>query len=175
MNDRNILYDYVWDEEILDVYRQMCYHWEGKLLTKEQNRGNREVWEIENYPDPDNMVTAYLKHISALQRRQFLKVLDKGYSVDTKLSRYKPGQDYQWHSDQNTTTIDKKNPNWRRVISSVTYLNDGYEGGGTEFESGMITPVSGKTVVFPSCFLYPHRGTSVITGVKYLLVMHVWT
>ena len=71
MNDRNILYDYVWDEETLDVYRQMCYHWEGKLLTKEQNRGNREVWEIENYPDPDNMVTAYLKHISALQRRQF--------------------------------------------------------------------------------------------------------
>ena len=24
MDDRNILYDYVWDEETLDVYRQMC-------------------------------------------------------------------------------------------------------------------------------------------------------
>ena len=63
------------------------------------------------------------------------------------------------------TTIDPNNPNWRRVISSVTYLNDGYKGGETEFESGMITPVSGKTVVFPSSFLYPHRGTPVITGV----------
>ena len=174
MNDRNILYDYVWDEETLDVYRQMCYNWQGMPVPKEENKGDRDTWEIKNYPDPNNLVTAYLKHISYLQEGQFLMVLDKGYSVDTKLSRYKPGQNYPWHCDQNITTFDPKNPNWRRVISSVTYLNDGYEGGETEFESGMITPVSGKTVVFPSSFLYPHRGTPVITGVKYLLVMHVW-
>jgi predicted 2-oxoglutarate/Fe(II)-dependent dioxygenase YbiX len=104
-----------------------------------------------------------------------LNVLNKGYSVDAKLSRYKPGQDYQWHCDQDAYSFNKSNPNWKRVISLVTYLNEGYEGGETEFESGLITPASGKTVVFPSFFLYPHRGTPVITGVKYLLVMHVWT
>ena len=175
MKDPNILYDYVWDKETLDVYREMCENWCGEPVPAEENRGNRDVWYVENYPDPDNIVRAYIEHISDLQTRQLLKVLDKGYSVDTKLSRYKPGQEYQWHCDQNTTTYSKRNPNWRRVISSVTYLNDDYEGGGTEFESGLITPVSGKTVVFPSSFLYPHRGTPVITGVKYLLVMHVWT
>ena len=175
MNDRNILYDYIWDEETLDVYRKMCENWDGAPVPKEENKGNREVWYVGNYPDPDNLVKAYIAYISRLQSRQFIKVLDKGYSVDTKLSRYEPGQDYYWHCDQNTTTYNKRNPNWRRCISSVTYLNDDYEGGETEFESGLITPVSGKTVVFPSSFLYPHRGTPVITGVKYLLVMHVWT
>ena len=171
MNDRNILYDYVWDD--LDVYREMCENWRGEPVA--EDKGNRDVWYLEQYPDPNNLISAYLEHISDLQKRQLLKVIDKGYSVDTKLSRYKSGQDYSWHSDQDTTTINEKNPNWRRCISSVTYLNDGYEGGETEFESGLITPVSGKTVVFPSSFLYPHRGTPVITGVKYLLVMHVWT
>jgi len=171
--DPNILYDYIWTKEELDPYRKMYVDWRGEQ--SDPRRGDREVWIIdENYPNPNKVTDAYRDHLPPLVKTQFMKSLNQGFSVDNKLSKYSERQQYDWHCDASITWRNPKCDAWRRIISSITYLNDDYEGGETEFLNDKITPVSGKTVVFPSSYMYPHRGCPVTKGVKKIMVMHFW-
>lgn len=174
-SDPCILYDQIWSKDVLDYYREMCLdeNWKGKQISPSLKKGDRQVYYVnEDYPDPDNIINAYRNYLSPAVSSQLSQMISDGYSVDCKLSRYGKHQNYGWHCDashRHTT-----NPEWARICSSITYLNDDYEGGHTEFEKLIIKPESGKTVVFPSAFIYPHRGNPVITGVKHILVMHFW-
>ena len=175
MNDPNILYDYIWSKDELDPYREMYDDWKGDLVPPEINRGNRHIWVIDdNYPDPDKIIQAYVSHLPYLAAEEFLKSTRQGYSVDNKLSKYYEHQEFGWHCDASITWRNPRNSTWRRIISSITYLNDDYEGGETEFLCGKVIPVSGKTVIFPSSYMYPHRGCPVTEGVKKIMVMHFW-
>lgn len=175
MNDPNILYDYIWSKDELDPYREMYDDWKGDLVPPEINRGNRHIWVIDdNYPDPDKIIQAYVSHLPYLAAEEFLKSTRQGYSVDNKLSKYYEHQEFGWHCDASITWRNPRNSTWRRIISSITYLNDDYEGGETEFLCGKVVPVSGKTVIFPSSYMYPHRGCPVTKGVKKIMVMHFW-
>ena len=177
MKDPNILYDYIWTKEELDPYREMYDEdkWQGKLEPPEVNRGDRHVWVIDgNYPDPDKIVQAYTAHLPELVRSEFIKSLRYGYSVDNKLSRYDHQQHYSWHCDASISWRNPMNSDWRRIISSITYLNDDYGGGETEFLTGKVVPEEGKTVIFPSSYMYPHCGCPVTKGSKKIMVMHFW-
>ena len=175
MKDPNILYDYIWSKDELDPYRKMYDDWKGELVPPETNRGDRHIWVIDdNYPDPDKIIQAYAAHLPELVRSEFMKSLRYGYSVDNKLSRYDHQQHYSWHCDASISWRNPKNSTWRRIISSITYLNDDYEGGETEFLCGKVVPEEGKTVIFPSSYMYPHRGCPVTKGVKKIMVMHFW-
>jgi hypothetical protein len=56
-----------------------------------------------------------------------------------------------------------------RVLSSVMYLNDNYEGGEIEFvNSGVrIKPEAGSIIFFPSNFLYIHEVYPITEGYRY--------
>jgi hypothetical protein len=56
-----------------------------------------------------------------------------------------------------------------RVLSSVMYLNDSYEGGEIEFvNSGVrIKPEAGSIIFFPSNFLYIHEVYPITEGYRY--------
>jgi len=81
--------------------------------------------------------------------------------------RYEPGQHYVWHidanADVNTTSHD-------RVISVVTYLNNDFEGGKTEFIDGARRGKPGVSLFFPSNWIFRHRAQPVTKGVKYAIV-----
>jgi hypothetical protein len=64
------------------------------------------------------------------------------------------------HQDQGVST---------RVLSSVMYLNDNYEGGEIEFvNSGIkIKPEAGSIIFFPSNFLYVHEVHPITSGLRY--------
>jgi Rps23 Pro-64 3,4-dihydroxylase Tpa1-like proline 4-hydroxylase len=56
-----------------------------------------------------------------------------------------------------------------RVLSTVTYLNDNYEGGEIEFRQSnvKIKPEKGSIVFFPSNYLYIHEVYPIINGTRY--------
>lgn len=58
-----------------------------------------------------------------------------------------------------------------RVLSSVMYLNDDYEGGEIEFVNSniKIKPPAGSVIFFPSNFLYVHEVHPIISGKRYSL------
>ena len=50
------------------------------------------------------------------------------------------------------------------------YLNDDFEGGETIFYPEMsIRPKKGSVIVFPPYWMFPHEGTPVIAGKKYIM------
>jgi prolyl 4-hydroxylase len=57
----------------------------------------------------------------------------------------------------------------RRFLSFFWYLNDVEEGGETVFSDLVIKPETGKLVIFPPLWMFPHRGNPPISNVKYLL------
>lgn len=57
----------------------------------------------------------------------------------------------------------------RRFLSFLFYLNDVDEGGETVFKETTINPKTGKLVVFPPLWMYPHYGKEPVSNTKYIL------
>ena len=80
---------------------------------------------------------------------------------------YEPGQRYRYHHDAAT---DKNLAEYERKISVILYLNEGFEGGGTEFIHTALKPKPGYAIIFPSNWCYPHAGQEVTSGKKRIAV-----
>ena len=94
------------------------------------------------------------------------QVQDSGYNI----KRYRPGDYYNWHVDSQT------NGGWVRTIACIWYLNDVIKGGETEFAFGQkIKPETGKILLFPAVWTYPHRGLPPKNGDKYIVTTFVST
>jgi hypothetical protein len=166
MKSEFIFYDKVFTAKELNTK-----HWKGHYTNGSE--GDREVLCIDVYPDPEKLLEAYLRSLHTSYVRVLSDYFDDGYTIDAKLSRYREGDSYGWHTDDQIThpSGPKK---WKRIISSITYLNDQFEGGETEFLGYRIKPIRGKSLVFPSNWNFPHCGHPVTKGIKEILVMHYW-
>jgi len=80
-----------------------------------------------------------------------------------RIARYEVGGHYAVHSDA---------VRGERVLSSVLYLNDGYEGGELYFPQFEITykPKAGSLLLFPSNYPYEHGSLRVSQGKKYCVL-----
>jgi len=170
---QHIFYDFVYSDDELDIYKKLC---EDNWIRTDGNTGNRHVKILDHYPNPHKLLDSYLSFIPDISASCLYNGIfecNKGFSCDAKLAMYEGSDYYGWHSDD--WIHHEKMIKWRRVISSITYLNDDYEGGETEFDGKIIKPETGKTLVFPSSWCFPHRGNPVTKGTKYILVMHFWS
>jgi hypothetical protein len=97
--------------------------------------------------------------------------------------RYDPGQRFTWHFDGPY----ERSPTEQSALTFMVYLNDGFEGGATEFDfrfAGLVTdgdpiarvvPEAGMALVFVHRVF--HQGGPVTRGRKYVLrsdVMYRW-
>ncbi len=80
---------------------------------------------------------------------------------------YYPGQEYKFHHD---ISNDPNSKEYHRQISIVLYLNDDFEGGGTEFINQTYKPSPGYGLIFPSNWCFPHSGQKVLSGKKRVAV-----
>lgn len=80
---------------------------------------------------------------------------------------YNPGKEYKFHHDISNNPNSKE---YHRQISVVLYLNDGFEGGGTEFLYETYKPPAGYGLFFPSNWCFPHSGQKVLSGKKRVAV-----
>ena len=97
----------------------------------------------------------YFKHISLLT--------DKGFICQ----RYIKNEGfYTFHQDGLYDRQYKSS----RLLTFIWYLNDVSEGGETEFwGSYKVKPEEGKLVIFPSSWIFPHRGCMPISSNKYIV------
>lgn len=81
---------------------------------------------------------------------------------------YPPGNGIALHTDDHvmTTTGTVVGEDLHRGITTVTYLNDAYEGGEIEFpqQNLVLKPEPGTVVVFPSNRNFPHRVRPITSG-----------
>lgn len=103
----------------------------------------------------------------ALRKASELTKITYKETEPIRLLRYSAGGLYSWHADNEL--IDEEH----RKLSVVIALNDGYEGGSTEFmwprpgESEVVRLKPGSALIFPS-FMY-HRALEVTSGLRWIL------
>jgi hypothetical protein len=90
----------------------------------------------------------------------------KGFSIN-KYSADESGH-YIYHTDRHIILETDE----ERIITFIYYLQDVEIGGETDFPSQGITvkPESGKLVLFPSTWTYPHCSLPTISNDKYIMV-----
>ena len=83
-----------------------------------------------------------------------------------RIKRYNEGEGFKSHVD---VACAESCP---RFLAFLFYLNDDFEGGNTHFRTPdleIIKPVTGNVLVFPPTWQYPHEGTEVTKGTKYIM------
>ena len=90
--------------------------------------------------------------------------LDLRYMEAVNFVKYGVGEHFDVHADHGFS--------YTCTVSSVAYLNDGYEGGELWFNhlDQTIVPEAGDIVICPSTFIYSHASLPVKSGVKYSAV-----
>lgn len=112
----------------------------------------------------DKHIQIYWNDIEKLKGKTPLasgtEVTDKGYQI----MRYEPDGYFHWHHD----FIVEKDKG-ARIITFIWYLNNVNKEGYTEFCDGtIITPKTGKLLIFPADWMYIHRGRPPKIGRKYI-------
>lgn len=149
-----------------------------------------EAWWDNHMPKPFNYKFHICRHeqipINDFYRDDLIKIADALYgSLDAAFMHYS-GELYPWarasvKSEEPLDGILRYEADGghlpahqdlgvsSRVISTVSYLNDNYDGGEIEFrQSGVrIKPEAGSIVFFPSNFLYVHEVMPVTSGTRY--------
>jgi hypothetical protein len=172
-----IFYDNIYSDSEISGYLDICNsdnNWIKEEYKVDCDAKRKVIYLNENYDNvsPHNLIESYSSILPEVTKLSFMQKFMDGFSVDYKISKYEPGDNFDWHCDE--FRKHHKNHAWARVISSITYLNANYEGGETEFVDLIIKPEIGKTLIFPSNWCFPHRGNVVQSGVKYILVIHIW-
>jgi hypothetical protein len=166
-----IFYDKIFSSEEVKFYFEQCKQaqWERPPADKQ---GDRYIAYFEKYLNGQMVFENYMNFLDRVPFNLLEKKFSNGYSWDAKVAKYIEGGSYGWHCDE--WAKNDEYPHSRRIISSITYLNDDYVGGETEFLDCKITPEKGKTLIFPSSWCFPHKGNGIISGVKYIMVFHFW-
>jgi hypothetical protein len=86
-----------------------------------------------------------------------------GVNERLRFYRYDVGQRFEWHRDGSFTRDDFE----RSCLTFMVYLNDGFEGGETSFDTVQITPQTGLALFFKHPLR--HKGEPVVRGRKYVL------
>lgn len=119
----------------------------------------KELREISGllYSSLDNAANHYMHNLYPYAGRT---IKNREFNID--LLRYKEGGYLPAHQDQGISS---------RLLSTVMYLNDDYEGGEIEFvHSGVkIKPPAGSIIFFPSNFIYVHEVHPITRGERYAL------
>ena len=114
---------------------------------------------------------AYSEYLTRLQLPWFNSW--SGFS-EVRFNRYEESRLMAEHCDHIHSMFDGE----RKGIPTMTFLaalNDEYTGGEFVMWGDEVIPMGkGSALVFPSCFLYPHRVDPVINGIRYSCVSWSW-
>jgi hypothetical protein len=123
----------------------------------------------------DELLQEYRKHLNTVLKKYVEKYSEAanyglmGYKEPTNIQYYPPdGGFYKWHTERGAWGY----PAIERCLVFMTYLNDVYTDGETEFlyQKTKIKPEKGLTVIWPSDWTHTHRGIStkehkyIVTG-----------
>ena len=93
---------------------------------------------------------------------------NKLYFEELRIKKYEAGTDDQF----NIHTDVQDHQSAKRYLAFLDYLNDDFKGGETTFPYNKLTikPETGKVLVFPPTWQYPHIGMQVKSGSpKYIM------
>lgn len=143
------------------TYGDMTFNWQ-KFFPESKNISSDDYYAKEMIAVADMLYSsldnAFAHYTNVLYPFAAKNIKNREESIH--LLRYEKGGHLPAHQDQGISS---------RVLSSVMYLNDDYDGGEIEFmQSGVkLRPEAGSIVFFPSNFLYIHEVYPITSGSRY--------
>tara|TARA_B100000073_G_scaffold246350_1_gene206808 strand:- start:421 stop:987 length:567 start_codon:yes stop_codon:yes gene_type:complete len=154
-----------------------------KLIKLFEDSEHKQRLDRGGYPNWTNLfIGNHYPHVEDLLRETYTKVArsyqrytgEYGLNFNTRnfsfegsnIKKYVGGSNdvYKRHADVAGLACS------RRFVAMLFYLNDDFEGGETIFyPDHVIKPKKGSVLVFPPFWCFPHEGTPVIKGNKYIM------
>jgi len=93
---------------------------------------------------------------------------DAGFQIQ----RYTANEgEFKFHQD-----FSIKDNGKYRILTYLWYLNDVADGGETQFYDGsLVVPETGKLLLFPALWTYPHRGVMPLSNDKYIMTGWIYS
>ena len=117
------------------------------------------------------MAMTYPHHPNAVTKKKYYEFIDERcFPKENAFEQFrikKYNNDGNDAFDAHVDVIDYASS--RRFLSFFWYLNDVNEGGETVFSDLTIKPETGKLVIFPPLWMFPHQGNAPISYENYLL------
>ncbi len=179
-----LFYDHVYSNEELQDLKELCFDETNESwgrIDGDYIFGNRDIIQGGfDIPPVLTLFDKYIEFLPEIPKEQFKKGLEHcggRFICDIKLARYNKGDDLTWHSGDWAYYNHpyKDAPHIKRQFTCITYLNDKFVGGETEFKDNiLIVPEENKTLIFPAHWEFAHRGKEVLDGTKYVYINHIW-
>ena len=151
----------VGEENILLDYRN-CYDF--KVCDSDFDKPKRNVLELKELYDKVCSASDL-----AVQDHSAKYNIRMEYREAVNFVKYGKGEHFNVHSDHGDS--------YTCTVSSVTYLNDDFEGGELYFKYFDYTykPCAGDIIISPANYIYAHAALPVKSGIKYSAVtMYDW-
>lgn len=150
-------------EEIIEYIKRG--QWEKVGNVKHEDRSNSVIYYFDREKDSvlfDFVDKIFEQYLNDYRSRYYIPKL-KYISIEAL--KYEPGEKYVMHFDNGSKHVAN------RIVSTVIYLNDNYEGGEIEFTNFdiKVKPKKASMVIFPSNYPYMHIAHQVNSGVRYAL------
>jgi len=105
-----------------------------------------------------------MKHLVPTTHRRIGSWQPHGLNERLRFYRYTQGQYFKWHSDGPFIRSQRE----VSLFTAMVYLNEDFEGGTTDFQSGpTVRPQRGMLLLFEHSLM--HQGAPVRSGCKYVL------
>jgi len=131
--------------------------WGGPRLDKETRNNDRVI------VDDFELAKRVWNRVGEFIPRMLLGRQVRGLNERFRFYRYQPGQKFSWHAD---APFARENGELS-LLTFMIYLNGGYNGGATHFESLKVQGQPGMALVFEHGLI--HEGGEVAEGIKYVL------
>jgi len=175
LNDFIHVYDDVLDfsicNSLIEVFEFYC---DKQERVEKDNKPNFTQFNLtENKTLSDNLEQIHKHLISKVfeYKRKYYEFVDpRCFPSEHAFEQFRIKRYINDGNDMFDTHVDVTDyESSRRFLSFMWYLNDVDEGGETIFDGLSIKPKSGRMLVFPPLWMFPHKGNPPISNSKYIL------
>ena len=172
MFEKIIFYDRIYNDDDSERINKSIIK-DNWIKNPDYDNATRDVYDIneidkKTLPNMFELTDNYFNFLDANQSSKLMKFTSGNFFYSIKFARYNINDDFKPHVDE------LSHGNAERIISSITYLNDDFEGGETEIMGKIITPKKNFTLTFPSNWAFLHQGMRVTKGIKKIMVVHFY-
>ena len=155
------------DVIVADEIRELRFQY----FKKEESNPERyktvedERREIEKLEEQKRQIEADIVCLEEYIRKYEHLLCYRYQQVYLNVQRTLPQQGYHsWHSEDGNMGAN------RRILATMMYLNDDFDGGETEFlyQSLRVKPKRGMVLIWPAGFTHVHRGNPPLSGEKFI-------
>jgi hypothetical protein len=166
------VYDNALDKDICNFLIDVFENNSDKHERYDQNKTpNFTQFNLTRYSDDHKKLHNVVISKTLEYKKKYYKFVDERcFPIENAFEQFRIKKYNNDGVDQFDTHVDVMDYSAsRRFLSFFWYLNDVEEGGETVFTDLVIKPETGRLIIFPPLWMFPHRGNPPLSNTKYLL------